>query len=144
MDASVVERRLEEFRVLCKSKGVPLTNQRLAVYRALLETEAHPSAEALFKALHDRLPQLSLGTVYKNIETLRELGLIQEVNVLHETARYDANLDPHHHLVCTKCKRVHDLYDASLSVPAPARLHGFAVSEVRVQVNGLCPACQAA
>jgi Fur family peroxide stress response transcriptional regulator len=142
MHAAAIERRLEEFKSLCKNKGVPLTHQRLAVYRAILETDAHPSAETLFKVLHDRLPQLSLGTVYKNIETLRELGLIQEVNILHETARYDANLDPHHHLVCVRCKRVADLYDDSLVVTPPKETKGFSISEVRVQVNGLCPECQ--
>jgi Fur family transcriptional regulator, peroxide stress response regulator len=142
MQPEVVAKRLEEFRSLCRTRGIPLTHQRLAIYQALLETDSHPSAETVFRALHDRLPQLSLGTVYKNLEILQELGLISEVNVLHETARYDANLEAHHHLVCVRCKRVIDLYDDSLARVAPRNNHGFVVTDVRVQVNGVCPDCR--
>lgn len=144
MQTELVTRRLQEFRALCRSRGIPLTNQRLAIYQALLETNSHPSAESLYRVLRDRLPQLSLGTVYKNLEILRELGLISEVNALHETARYDANLEPHHHLVCLRCKRVIDLYDSALAEVAPSDTHGFQVTDVRVQVNGVCPDCQKA
>jgi Fur family transcriptional regulator, peroxide stress response regulator len=142
MQPELVSQRLEEFRTLCKERGIPITHQRLAVYQTLLETSEHPSAETLFKTLHPRLPQLSLGTVYKNLEILHELGLISEVNSLHESARYDTNLKPHHHLVCTHCKKVIDIYDDALSLAKPTQTHGFTVSHIQVQVNGVCPKCQ--
>ena len=143
MQPEFVSQRLEEFRTLCKERGIPMTHQRLAVYQALLETAEHPSAETLFKTLHSRLPQLSLGTVYKNLETLSALGLISEVSSLHQSARYDANLKPHHHLVCTHCKKVIDIYDEAFSHTKPTQTHGFTVSHIQVQVNGVCPECQA-
>ena len=142
MPSEQIRVRLEEFRTLCKSRGIPVTTQRVAVYQALLETEEHPSAEFLFKHLHPILPQLSLGTVYKNIETLCELGLIRAVNPVHETARYDANITSHHHLVCVKCKRVIDIYDEALSQAKPTHTHGFVVYQIQVQINGICPPCQ--
>jgi Fur family peroxide stress response transcriptional regulator len=77
----------------------------------------HPSAEQIHQAVRDRLPRLSLATVYKNLEALRAIGAVSDVNSLHEHGRYEAALpgtgagQPHHHLVCISCKRVLDLYD---------------------------------
>ncbi|MBS2027127.1 MAG: transcriptional repressor [Deltaproteobacteria bacterium] len=143
MNETEVATRLERLAERCRDAGLAVTPQRLAIYRALLRSESHPDAEALYEAVRTEIPNLSLATVYKNLEALQQLGIIRELTPLHETARFDANLDHHHHLVCTACKAVLDLYDADLDglqLP-PTRLKGFKVSNIRVQVEGLCPEC---
>jgi Fur family peroxide stress response transcriptional regulator len=138
-----IQLRLEALAERCRTHGVPLTPQRTAIYRTLLASDAHPDAELLFDQVRQAFPNLSLATVYKNLEALEKLGVIHELTPLHETARFDANLDDHHHLVCVNCKQVTDLYSDGLDalrVPAP-QLKGFKVSRIRVQVEGLCPAC---
>ena len=138
-----MQTRLDALAERCRDAGLAVTPQRLAIYRALLDSESHPDAEALYERVRAQIPNLSLATVYKNLEALQQLGVIRELTPLHETARFDANLDRHHHLVCTECKKVLDLYDRdldSLQLPT-ARAMGFKVSNIRVQVEGLCPDC---
>ena len=138
-----LQTRMEALADACRDAGLSVTPQRLAIYRALLCSQAHPDAEAVFEAVRATIPNLSLATVYKNLETLQQLGVVRELTPLHEAVRFDANLDHHHHLVCTACKAVVDLYDPELdALKLPAeRAQGFAVSHLRVQVEGLCPAC---
>ena len=141
-----IDRRVEEFRAACRARGLSVTPQRLEIYRALVSRGDHPSPEMLYEAVRERLPNLSLATVYKTVDTLQELGLVQPVSPLHERIRLDPNMEPHHHLVCVRCKAVVDV-DAEvverLRLPPPAR-HGFRVFGASVQFSGLCPDCQRA
>jgi Fur family peroxide stress response transcriptional regulator len=119
-----------------------VTPQRVEIYRALLEAEDHPSPEALFKRVKRKMPSISLATIYKALDALSTLGVVREVSTISETKRYDANLDKHHHLICTKCKRIQDYYDEELdAVAPPRRLAGFVAQSVSVEVIGLCPSC---
>ncbi|GAC1347200.1 MAG: hypothetical protein NVS2B9_21620 [Myxococcales bacterium] len=101
--------------------------------------------------MRKRIPTLSLATVYKNLEALRAVGAVSDVNVLHEQGRFEASLPgtgagkAHHHLVCVSCRKVSDLPEETLPplVVLPADAQGFEVRAVRVQVEGLCPACRA-
>jgi Fur family peroxide stress response transcriptional regulator len=133
----------------CRAHGLAVTGQRRAIFSALAASREHPSAEQIFLAVRDELPNLSLATVYKNLEALRAIGAVSDVNSLHEQGRYEATLPgtgagkPHHHLVCISCKKVLDLHDARLDALAVGpRAHGFEVRAVRVQVEGLCPDCR--
>ena len=130
------------FLQACKAAGLSVTAQRQAIYAALLESEDHPSPEALYRRVRPAQPNLSLATVYKALEALARLGVAGEVSALSATRRYDGNLDRHHHLVCTGCQKVRDLYDAGLDrVAVPRGLGGFAAQTVSVQVLGLCAEC---
>lgn len=141
---------LERFADHCRAHGLSVTNQRLAIFEALAVSREHPSAEQLHKAVQRRLPNLSLATVYKNLEALKSIGAVADVNPLHQEARYEAALPgtgagtPHHHLVCTSCRKVRDTHDPSLDGLRVRNAHGFAVQAVRVQAEGLCPDCRAA
>jgi Fur family peroxide stress response transcriptional regulator len=134
----------------CRAHGLPVTEQRRAIFAALAASREHPSAEQLFHTIQHRVPKLSLATVYKNLEALRAIGAVSDVNTLHEQGRYEAALPgtgagkPHHHLVCVSCKKVCDLHAAALdAVRVPRQsVNGFEVRAVRVQVEGLCPDCQ--
>jgi Fur family peroxide stress response transcriptional regulator len=125
----------------CRSVGLRATTQRLAVWRALLETKAHPSPEGVFRAVRARVSSVSLATIYKTLDSLESAGLIEQVSKLSETKRYDGNLDPHHHLVCRVCKAVIDHDDPTLDVALPAGLPGFLAESVRIEVVGVCATC---
>ena len=134
----------------CRANGLSVTNQRLAIFAALAASREHPSAEQIHKAVRRRIPTLSLATVYKNLEALRAIGAVADVNPLHEQGRYEAALPgtgagrPHHHLVCVRCKQVRDLYDPSLEGLHVSDLQGFEMHALKVQVEGVCPECAAA
>lgn len=135
----------------CRAEGLLVTEQRRAIYAVLAASREHPSAEKIHRAVRRRLPRLSLATVYKNLEALRAIGAVSDVNSLHEHGRYEAALpgtgagQPHHHLVCIRCKRVLDLFDQRFDALrfGVGQARGFEVRAVRVQVEGLCPRCQA-
>jgi Fur family peroxide stress response transcriptional regulator len=122
-----------------------VTPQRLAIYRALLEAHDHPSPEALFERVRPALPSLSLATIYKTLEALARLGLVEELPTTGNARRYDGNTDRHHHLVCTRCSRVVDYDDPALDrIAPPARLPGFTAHHLSVTIHGLCAACAGA
>ena len=140
---------VERFAQYCRAHGLSVTHQRLAIFEALASSREHPSAEQLHKAVQRRIPTLSLATVYKNLEALKAIGAVADVNPLHEQGRYEAALPgvdagrPHHHLVCVSCKKVRDLHDAELDRLRVRDAQGFDIRAVRVQAEGLCPDCQA-
>jgi Fe2+ or Zn2+ uptake regulation protein len=79
--------------------------------------------------------------VYKTLDALESAGLISQVSTIGELKRYDANGSKHHHLICTRCKRITDLSDEALDAIRPPKVDGFVASEVKVQILGLCAAC---
>jgi Fur family peroxide stress response transcriptional regulator len=88
------------------------------------------------------MPALSLATVYKALDALLELGVAREVSVAGGTKRYDANLERHHHLVCTSCGHVSDYYSEALdALEPPRRIGGFLPESLSVQVLGVCADC---
>ncbi len=136
--------RLDDFRARCADAGLAATHQRLVIYRTLVESKDHPSPELVFDRVREEIPSISQATVYKNIRTFVDIGLLREVNRLHQTNRLDANLDRHHHLICVRCEKVTDLYDDQLD-GARAREEspgGFQVLNYQVEAYGVCPDCQ--
>ena len=94
---------------LLKDNGLKVTPQRIAIYNYLTNTTAHPTADAIYKALEENYPALSLATVYKTLDTFKVKGLIQELNVGEDSFRYDADDSPHPHFLCKICGTVYDL-----------------------------------
>ncbi|MGH7726370.1 MAG: Fur family transcriptional regulator [Candidatus Eiseniibacteriota bacterium] len=138
-----IEAQLLRFTEACRERGMPVTHQRLAVLRALLESESHPDAEALHRTLRGAYPTLSLGTIYKTLEMLQSLGLARAVSSPEPTRRFDGNQDPHHHLWCTRCHRLTDVeLDGLGHIALPAGL-GFQVTAITIQFNGICASCRA-
>jgi Fur family transcriptional regulator, peroxide stress response regulator len=143
-----MKQAVSDFAAYCREHGLSVTEQRLAIFEALASSREHPSAEQIHRAVRKRIPSLSLATVYKNLESLKKIGAIADVNPLHEEARYEAALPgmgagkPHHHLVCISCKKVRDLFDHELDGLQVRDAQGFDVRAVRVQAEGLCPDCR--
>ncbi len=139
-------RRMDTFRSRCTELGMALTHQRLVIYEALAATDEHPTPEAVYERVRKSIPSISLATVYKNIRSFEDAGLLRQVNLLHESVRLDANLDNHHHLVCVQCKSVTDIPEDAI---APVRMNGHAPGKFRIQrynveVLGLCAHCASA
>lgn len=130
------------FRELCHQHGLAATHQRQVIYQAALSLPGHPSPEAIYEAVRRKVPAISLATVYKNIRTFLDCGLLREVSLHHGSLRLDTELRPHHHLVCVKCRSIMDLEEDSLGPLQVHKLpHGFQAHRIAVDILGLCAAC---
>lgn len=119
------------------------TPQRSTILAALREMPTHPTATELYGAVKERLPRISLGTVYRNLEVLREDGQIRKIEFGSADARFDACLEPHDHVRCTACGVVRDVPTTERPLtPVPATAAGFEVTGYRLEYYGVCPACR--
>ena len=137
--------RHEQFRELAAKHGLAVTHQRQVVYEAVVASHGHYSPEDIYAAVRRRIPSISLATVYNNLRLFIECGLLREVSPHASTLRVDGNLEPHHHLVCSRCKKVQDV-EADLvdfKKLSPKVLDGFDLTHPVVEVFGLCRRCSA-
>ena len=142
---TVVQERLAQFPERCRTAGLKVTQQRVAVYSMLAHTEAHPTPEDVFEAIRPDLPLVSLATVYKILDQFHRAGFVRKVSTEGQAARYDARTDPHHHLVCTGCGAIQDVqlqHEPDLAGDLPAAAD-FQVARYDVIFHGLCSACRA-
>src|SRR6185437_11677947 len=93
-----------------RERGQRVTSQRLVIHRVLHELDAHVTAEQVLDAVDDRLPGVSLPTVYATLELLEDLGAIRRVAVPGGPALYDPRTEPHHHMVCSVCGGAEDVF----------------------------------
>lgn len=127
-----------------KEKKLKLTPQRLAVYKYLMSTKEHPSAEVIYKSIQPDFPTMSLATVYKALKTLVEVGLVQELNVGEGNFRYDGNVASHPHIQCINCGRVDDLMNFSFDNlnSEVEKNSDYKVLSNQTYFYGLCKDCQ--
>ena len=121
-----------------------MTRQRRVILEELRHTRSHPTADELFERVRKRLPRISLGTVYRNLDLLSKCGIIQKVRAIGAQTRYDGDTTDHSHICCVQCGRLDDIPGA-LPVTVQAPVAGFADYEVlghRVEFLGVCPPCQ--
>jgi Fur family peroxide stress response transcriptional regulator len=138
------ERRLQHLKAVAREAGLKLTHQRLEIFRELAATEEHPDAETLFRAVQQRMPTVSLDTVYRTLWMLHDLGLVTTLGPRGDGVRFDANLDRHHHYCCVRCGLVRDFESDELDglrVPDSVKRLGSVVDS-HVEVRGLCATCQ--
>ena len=88
------------------------SRQREALLRELRSRKDHPTADTLYQELRKEYPHISLGTVYRNLALLCELGEIKKIPCGDGSERYDGFVDPHNHFVCSKCGKVIDLMES--------------------------------
>jgi Fur family peroxide stress response transcriptional regulator len=112
----------------------------------LRSADSHPSADWVYQRLRGQYPDLSLGTVYRNLNQLSELGEIKSVGVVNGQERYDARTEPHAHFICTGCGAVIDLPDHCWStddyVRSVSAQYGFIVQSHEFAIRGLCKDCK--
>lgn len=106
-----------------KAIGIKLTPQRIAILEYLDGNIEHPSAEEIYREVSKKFPTMSFATVYNTLQTLRERGCILELTIDPEKKRFDPNTEPHHHLICVKCKRIVDIHgDYMLPIGGPQKI----------------------
>jgi Fur family transcriptional regulator, peroxide stress response regulator len=131
-------------RASLEATGQRYTDQRAAVYRYLLGTKRHPTADEVFTNVRSQIPDISLATVYKALETLVGCGLAEKMTYGDGSARYDGRTDVHHHARCLGCGEVIDI-DGELAGAALADLvaaPGFMVQGFRLELVGRCERCR--
>ena len=102
------------FREQLKQKGLKVTPQRVAIYEAVAELHNHPTAENIIEYIKTNHPNISVGTVYKVLDSLVENNLLRKVKNEKDIMRYDAVLEHHHHLYCAESDRIEDFEDPQL------------------------------
>jgi Fur family peroxide stress response transcriptional regulator len=125
--------------------GLRVTPQRLVIYETLVKDKHHPTAQTLFERLQGTLPSLSQATVYNTLETMVEMGLVRELGTAGDgTVRYDADISPHAHLVCTDCNSIEDFPGMEVPYPNPEALaeSGYTIRSMGVYFYGLCRDCR--
>lgn len=138
-------KRLTEFAARCRRGGLAVTPQRLAIIEALLGSGEHPRADAIFAAVRMQHPHISLATVHRTLDTLCDIGEARKVTILHDSARYDGNVTPHHHVVCVKCRRIRDIEIPRLDrlLAGQSELGEFTVLGSSLEIQALCEDCGA-
>jgi Fe2+ or Zn2+ uptake regulation protein len=128
-----------------RERGMRVTSQRVVLHRALRELDRHVTADELLDAVSDRLPNISLPTIYATLDLLEELGMVRRVQRA-GTTLFDPRTESHHHLICTSCGSIEDL-DAELDTAGLERVaarHGFEHERIEAVIHGRCAACRAA
>ncbi len=120
------------------------TRQRQVILEEIQKLDTHPSAAALYELVRKRLPKVSLGTVYRNLEYLARAGRIQKLNTGSAEARFDWNPELHYHVCCAQCGRVDDVHDAPTDLVdrEVKELQGFDILGHQLQFIGICPDCR--
>jgi Fur family transcriptional regulator, ferric uptake regulator len=127
-----------------KRPMVRMTRQRRVILEELRKTKSHPTADELHRMVRQRLPRVSLGTVYRNLEVLSEFGSIMRLDLAGRQRRFDGNATPHYHVRCVECGRVDDAMS-----PPQTQLEqsltdttGYRIIGHRLEFIGICPGCQ--
>ena len=118
--------------------------KRNAILSCLRASKAHPSAEALFADLKQEIPDISLGTVYRNLSLFKKQGLATSVATVNGVERFDGNTQPHVHFICTDCSAVIDLEDMKVPevlIQAAAQCSGGTVAACQLSFTGQCREC---
>ena len=126
-----------------KSNLMRLTRQRTIIMEVLKGTTQHPTADWIYDRVREKCPNVSLGTIYRNLSLLKEKGLIIELKFGKNTARYDGNSEPHHHIFCLECGKLDDIHckvhpNLTKSVEKDS---GYKIVTHQLEFNGICPEC---
>ncbi len=140
-----IEKRMARFNETCRKSGAKLTHQRMEIFREVAQTGDHPDAEKVFQGVRERMPTVSMDTVYRTLWWLKELGLIKTLGPPRERTRFDANLSHHHHFVCIQCGLTRDFYSDQLDkLTLPKSIQSIGQAETtKVEVKGVCLKCTA-
>jgi Fur family ferric uptake transcriptional regulator len=126
-------------------QGYRMTPQRLMILQAIEDSHEHVSAEEIYAQVAARFPNVNISTVYRNLELLKKLGMVYEIDLGEGRIRYHAEgKGHHHHLVCQKCGAVMDVEEAALSSLREVLLrdYGFLAELKHVGIFGLCEGCR--
>ena len=126
-----------------ETKTLNRSKQRDAILSYLQPRCDHPTAEAIYQAVRQDFPKISLGTVYRNLTLLADLGIIQKVNCGDDCEHFDGNPQPHNHFICTNCKSVIDLHMDNIDFVNTLAAQGFSgtIAGHNIYFYGTCETC---
>ena len=121
-----------------------ITKQRQLILDELMGVTSHPTADELYQMVRKRLPKISLGTVYRNLEIMSDCGVIQKLDIGGTQKRFDANASTHYHVRCAKCGKVDDIeMSTNQNVEKEAsKISNYKILRHRLEFTGICPDCK--
>ena len=125
-------------------KNKKYSYKRSLIYTVMKESKVHPSAEWVYNQVKFRIPNISIGTVYRNIAAFKEEGAVVSVGVVNGQERYDADISPHTHFVCEDCGVVMDigsLQQDKRHCNEIAEKAGVRIKSTTILYRGLCQNC---
>lgn len=127
----------------CRQHGLKVTPQRLAIYKLLMDSSDHPSADWVYRKITDTWPTISFDTVNRTLLTFAEIGVIEIVESYSLSRRFDSRIGNHHHLHCIRCGRITDFRDSSIDeIRLPEKIGDhFTVTGKRMVISGICAEC---
>lgn len=134
---------LEQIVDSLREQGLRITPQRIAIVDYVINTEEHPSADQIYNVVKKKYPMVSLSTVYKTLDLMREKRLVQEIQINHET-RYDGHIDDHINLICIKCGKIEDVDEDTISSiqSRAARKSKYQIIKSQFELIGYCSNCK--
>jgi Fur family ferric uptake transcriptional regulator len=136
-------RPVEQLCEVLRARGLKVTPQRRLIFEALQESSEHPSAEDIYQAVTEVMPDISVATVYHTVNDLVTMGELVELDLGEGKSRYDPLTSQHHHLVCLGCRKVEDIpRDLDCVQFLPEEMNGYQIERCDVVFYGRCPDCQ--
>ncbi len=135
--------QLNGFVEQCRKHDLRVTPQRIEIFKELAKATDHPTAEVLHQRLVERMPTLSLDTVYRTLGTFANLSLINKVETSESQAHFEVTQVQHHHLICRKCKEIIDFQWQSIDTASlPEEVHSWGrIDRKNIVVYGTCHKC---
>lgn len=120
------------------------SRQRQAILNLVLNSNNHPTADYIYLQLKKDFPELSLGTVYRNLSKLSDKGLIQKVSIPNQSDMFDRNLDRHAHVVCSNCGEVYDIDTSSIDdiISNISTDANVSIQSYNITFDGVCNKCK--
>lgn len=138
------EKKYEHFKEICQGGGLKVTSQRFIIFETLEKVSCHPTADQLYDLVNKKLPSISRDTVYRTLNMLAERGLARKLTTPGGAARFDGDLDPHHHFLCERCDVVFDIdWPEFSTLRWPENVHQLGhPRQASVLISGICHACR--
>jgi len=130
---------------ILKNYKLSFTQQRRVILEEVYNTDTHMTADEIYLKVKKRMNKVSIGTIYRNLNMLVSLNLIDKLDTsLHSESYYETAKDPHYHIICTKCLKIVDLehYRALSIEPTAEKISGYKINNHIVEIHGLCPVCK--
>ena len=143
MQKQAIAHRTKQFIDTCRRNQLKITPQRVTIYRALIQSDQHPTADMMFRQVQEEFPNISFDTVNRTLLTFAAIGVVDVVEVFGGPKRFDPDVSDHHHLHCVSCGQIIDFEnDRYTDLEVPDTVAGkFKVISKSVVLKGLCQTC---
>jgi Fur family peroxide stress response transcriptional regulator len=138
-----MQQQVQQILEAMRSQEFRITPQRVAIVEYIMSTESHPSAEEVYEIIKKKYPMVSLATVYKTLDLLKEMGIVRELG-FPDCARYDSNVEKHINVVCMRCGKIEDINDEYLPEleSRAAKKSKYKIISGRFELQGYCDECK--